>query len=115
MSTFFEGADDREPAQALLADSLRLAQAFAAVKNATLRLALVGLVEKLAASMPQENGPAADSARFGPRAASIQKGRVLRPARVRISRRLERNDLYRRASSRSKIAPAQRSFARMFR
>jgi hypothetical protein len=56
MSAFFEGADDAEPTHILLADdrSFRLAQAFAAIKNNALRLALVALVEKLAASVPPE-------------------------------------------------------------
>lgn len=56
MSAFFDGADDDEPAQALLANarSYRLAHAFAAIKNNGFRLALVALVEVLAASVPQE-------------------------------------------------------------
>jgi transcriptional regulator with XRE-family HTH domain len=56
MSSFFEGVDGSEPVQALLADnrSFRLAYAFAAVKDSAFRLALVALVEKLAASLPQE-------------------------------------------------------------
>jgi transcriptional regulator with XRE-family HTH domain len=54
MSAFFEGVDEREPMQALLADNraFRLAQAFAAIKNTTLRLTLVVLVEKIAAAAP---------------------------------------------------------------
>jgi transcriptional regulator with XRE-family HTH domain len=52
MSTFFEGAEDRKPTQALLADtrSFRLARAFAAIENIEMRLSIVMLVEKLAAS-----------------------------------------------------------------
>jgi len=54
MSAFFEGVHDREPAQALLADSrsYRLAHSFAAIKNNVLRLALVIMVEKIAAAAP---------------------------------------------------------------
>jgi len=56
MSAFFDGVHDSQPVQALLADNraFRLAQAFAAIKNTTLRLTLVVLVEKLAASLPPE-------------------------------------------------------------
>jgi transcriptional regulator with XRE-family HTH domain len=57
MSAFFEGADDSQPLQALLADarSFRLAHAFDAIKNSALRLRLVGLVENLAAMLPRES------------------------------------------------------------
>lgn len=57
MSAFFEGAHDSEPAQTLLANarSYRLAHAFAAIDNITLRLTLVGLVENLAAAVPHES------------------------------------------------------------
>jgi transcriptional regulator with XRE-family HTH domain len=56
LSTFFEGTEDREPTQALLADSrsFRLARAFAAIENVEMRLSVVKLVEKLAASVPPE-------------------------------------------------------------
>jgi len=56
MSAFFEGVHDREPAQALLADSraYRLARAFAAIENTTFRLALVAMVETLVASVPPD-------------------------------------------------------------
>ena len=54
MSALFHGADTGDPRQALLADNraFRLAQAFAAIKSAAFRLALVALVEKLAESVP---------------------------------------------------------------
>ena len=57
IATLFEGADT-DPSRSLLAlvaDSraFRLAQAFAAVDNSTLRLSLVYLVEKIAAAVPQ--------------------------------------------------------------
>ena len=57
IATLFEGADT-DPSRSLLAlvaDSraFRLAQAFAAVDNSTLRLSLVYLVERIAAAVPQ--------------------------------------------------------------
>jgi transcriptional regulator with XRE-family HTH domain len=57
MSAFFHGLGDRQPAQALLANSraYRLAHAFAAINNSTVRLSLVGLVENLAATVPRES------------------------------------------------------------
>ncbi len=56
MSALFEGVNDSDPVHALLTDSraFRLAQAFAAIDNTTLRLTLVTLVEKIAASVPPE-------------------------------------------------------------
>jgi transcriptional regulator with XRE-family HTH domain len=56
MSAFFEGVHDHDSAQALLADNraFRLAHAFAAIKNTTLRLTLVVMVEKIAAATPPE-------------------------------------------------------------
>jgi transcriptional regulator with XRE-family HTH domain len=57
-ATLFEGADT-DPSRSLLAlvtdaRAFRLAQAFAAIKNSTLRLSLVYLVEKVTASVPPE-------------------------------------------------------------
>jgi transcriptional regulator with XRE-family HTH domain len=56
MSALFEGVNEDDPAQALLADNraFRLAQAFAAIKNTTLRLPLVALVENVAAVQPEK-------------------------------------------------------------
>jgi transcriptional regulator with XRE-family HTH domain len=58
IAALFDGADSADHASALLslvADSrsFRLAHAFTAIKNNTLRLALVGLVEKIATAVPQ--------------------------------------------------------------
>src|SRR5262249_61259564 len=55
ISVLFEGANDVEPSQSLLAlvsdsRSFRLAEAFAAIRHTALRLALVGLVERNAAA-----------------------------------------------------------------
>jgi transcriptional regulator with XRE-family HTH domain len=55
ISTLFDGANDAEPSRSLLAlvsdsRSFRLAHAFAAIKHNRLRLSLVKLVEKIAAS-----------------------------------------------------------------
>jgi transcriptional regulator with XRE-family HTH domain len=57
IATLFEGADTA-PSRSLLAlvadaRAFRLAQAFAAIHNSTLRLSLVYLVEKVAAAVPQ--------------------------------------------------------------
>jgi len=57
VTTLFDGADT-DPSRALLAlvadaRAFRLAQAFAAIDNSTLRLSLVYLVEKIAAAVPQ--------------------------------------------------------------
>ena len=56
LAALFHGADAEDPAHALLADNraFRLAQAFAAIKNTTLRLTLVTMVEKVAAAAPPE-------------------------------------------------------------
>jgi transcriptional regulator with XRE-family HTH domain len=56
IATLFEGADT-DPSRSLLAlvadaRAFRLAQAFAAIDNSTLRLSLVYLVEKIAAAVP---------------------------------------------------------------
>jgi transcriptional regulator with XRE-family HTH domain len=58
IAALFDGADAADPARsmlALIADTraFRLAQAFAAVKDTTLRLSLVKLVEKIAIAVPQ--------------------------------------------------------------
>ena len=58
VAALFEGTDAPEHSHSslsLLSDSrsLRLAQAFAAIKNSTLRLSLVNLVERIAATVPQ--------------------------------------------------------------
>jgi transcriptional regulator with XRE-family HTH domain len=57
IQTLFEGAD-ADPSRSLLAlvadaRAFRLARAFAAIDNSTLRLALVYMVEKIAAGVPQ--------------------------------------------------------------
>jgi len=57
IATLFEGTDT-DPSRSLLAlvadaRAFRLAQAFAAIDNSTLRLSLVYLVEKIAAAVPQ--------------------------------------------------------------
>jgi transcriptional regulator with XRE-family HTH domain len=57
IAALFEGADT-DPSRSLLAlvadaRAFRLAQAFAAIQNSTLRLSLVYLVEKVAAAVPQ--------------------------------------------------------------
>jgi transcriptional regulator with XRE-family HTH domain len=57
IATLFDGADT-DPSRSLLglvadARAFRLAQAFAAIQNSTLRLSLVYLVEKVAAAVPQ--------------------------------------------------------------
>jgi transcriptional regulator with XRE-family HTH domain len=57
IATLFDGADT-DPSRSLLAlvadaRAFRLAQAFAAIDNSTLRLSLVYLVEKIAAAVPQ--------------------------------------------------------------
>ena len=57
IATLFEGADT-DPSRSLLAlvadaRAYRLAHAFAAIQNSTLRLSLVYLVEKIAAAVPQ--------------------------------------------------------------
>lgn len=57
MSAFFVGIDGSDPTQALLADkrAFRLAHAFQAIHNTTLRLTLVGLVENVAAVVPPDS------------------------------------------------------------
>jgi transcriptional regulator with XRE-family HTH domain len=57
IATLFEGADT-DPSRSLLAlvadaRAFRLARAFSAIDNSTLRLALVYLVEKIAVAVPQ--------------------------------------------------------------
>ena len=57
IATLFEGADT-DPSRSLLAlvadgRAFRLANAFAAIDNSTLRLSLVYMVEKIAAAVPQ--------------------------------------------------------------
>jgi len=57
IATLFDGADT-DPTRSLLAlvadaRAFRLAHAFASIKNSTLRLSLVYLVEKIAAADPQ--------------------------------------------------------------
>jgi transcriptional regulator with XRE-family HTH domain len=57
ISVLFDGTDGAEPSRSLLAfvfdaRSFRLAHAFAAIKDGALRLSLVNLVEKIAASVP---------------------------------------------------------------
>jgi transcriptional regulator with XRE-family HTH domain len=57
IAALFEGADT-DPARSLLAlvadaRAFRLATAFAAIDNATLRLSLVYMVEKIAVAVPQ--------------------------------------------------------------
>lgn len=57
IATLFDGADT-DPSRSLLAlvadaRAFRLAHAFAAIHNSTLRLSLVYLVEKIAAAVPQ--------------------------------------------------------------
>lgn len=49
-----EGTDASRPLLALIADkrAFRLARAFAAVENTTMRLSLVNMVEKIAAAVP---------------------------------------------------------------
>lgn len=56
MSALFQGANAADPAQALLADSrsFRLALAFRAIEDNRLRLALVNMVETIAAAVPQK-------------------------------------------------------------
>ena len=58
ISALFEGTNGGEssPLLSLVADSrsFRLAHAFAAIDNESLRLSLVNLVEKVAASVPQQ-------------------------------------------------------------
>src|SRR5262245_40757589 len=51
-----DGADHTAGLLSLIADSrsFRLAHAFAAIRNSALRLALVGLVEKIAAAAPPQ-------------------------------------------------------------
>jgi transcriptional regulator with XRE-family HTH domain len=57
IATLFEGADT-DPSRSLLAlvsdaRAFRLANAFAAIDNSTLRLSIVYLVEKIAVAVPQ--------------------------------------------------------------
>jgi transcriptional regulator with XRE-family HTH domain len=57
IATLFDGADT-DPSRSLLAlvadaRAFRLAHAFAAIDNSTLRLSLVYLVEKIAGAVPQ--------------------------------------------------------------
>ncbi|HML14308.1 MAG TPA: helix-turn-helix transcriptional regulator [Xanthobacteraceae bacterium] len=58
VAALFDGTEAAEPARSLLAlvadgRAFRLADAFAAIENATLRLSIVHLVEKIAAAVPQ--------------------------------------------------------------
>jgi len=58
ISVLFEGANAGEPSRSLLAlvadsRSFRLAHAFAAITNGALRLSLVTMVERIAATVPQ--------------------------------------------------------------
>ena len=58
ISVLFEGTNAAEPSRSLLAlvsdsRSFRLAHAFTAIKNNSLRLSLVNLVERIAASVPR--------------------------------------------------------------
>ena len=61
ISVLFEGANAAEPSRSLLAlvsdaRSFRLAHAFAAIANGALRLAVVNMVERIAATVPQAKG-----------------------------------------------------------
>jgi transcriptional regulator with XRE-family HTH domain len=58
VAALFEGTEATESSRALLAlvadgRAFRLADAFAAIENGTLRLSIVKLVEKIAAAVPQ--------------------------------------------------------------
>jgi len=58
ISALFEGANASEPSRSLLAlvadsRSFRLAHAFAAITNGSLRLSLVTMVERIADAVPQ--------------------------------------------------------------
>ena len=58
ISALFDGTDAADPSRSLLAlvsdaRAFRLAHAFSAIKDSTLRLALVGMVEKIAIAVPQ--------------------------------------------------------------
>jgi transcriptional regulator with XRE-family HTH domain len=60
ISALFDGTDAAEPSRSFLAllhdtRSFRLAHAFAAIKDSSFRLALVNMVEKIAASAPPGN------------------------------------------------------------
>src|ERR1700739_3457635 len=60
ISALFDGTDGAEPSRSFLAllhdkRSFRLAHAFAAIKDSAFRLALVNMVEKIAASVLLEN------------------------------------------------------------
>jgi transcriptional regulator with XRE-family HTH domain len=62
ITALFDGTDAADPSRSLLAlvsdsRSFRLAQAFAAIKNSTLRLSLVSLVERIASAVPQPKRP----------------------------------------------------------
>jgi len=61
ISALFEGTNAAEPSRSSLmlvsnSRSFRLAHAFAAIKNNSLRLSLVNLVEKIAGAAPQQSG-----------------------------------------------------------
>jgi transcriptional regulator with XRE-family HTH domain len=61
ISALLIGTDAAEPSRSLLAlisdaRSFRLAHAFAAIKDRTLRLSLVNVLEKIAAAVPQPKG-----------------------------------------------------------
>ena len=58
IAALFDGTEGADPARSLLAliadkRAFRLARAFAAIENTTLRLSLVNLVEKIAIAVPQ--------------------------------------------------------------
>ena len=58
ITALFDGTDAADPSRSLLAlvsdtRSFRLAHAFTAIKDNNLRLSLVNLIEKIAASVPQ--------------------------------------------------------------
>jgi transcriptional regulator with XRE-family HTH domain len=58
ITALFEGTDAADPSRSLLAlvsdaRAFRLAHAFSAIKDSTLRLAIVGMVEKIAIAVPQ--------------------------------------------------------------
>ena len=58
IAALFDGAEGTDPARSLLAliadkRAFRLAHAFAAIEDSTLRLSLVNLVEQIATAVPQ--------------------------------------------------------------
>ena len=58
-AVLFDGTEPSRPSLALVSNarSFRLAHAFAAIKDGTLRLSLVNLVERLAAAVSQSTRP----------------------------------------------------------